>query len=82
MSIRLLSLHAGVPVGVLSHGHMELKFAKIYKRCFWSVLRLSSLSSTSFVERINVLTYQYRGVSVKCFQLSSSGQKKAELLTS
>lgn len=30
-----------------------------------------------FVERINVLTYQYRGVSVKCFQLSSSGQKKS-----
>ena len=48
MSIRLLLLHAGVPEGVLSHGHMELKFAKIYKRCFWSVLRLSSLSSTSF----------------------------------
>lgn len=48
MSIRLLLLHAGVPAGVLSHGHMELKFAKIYKRCFLSVLLLSSLSSTSF----------------------------------
>ena len=82
MSIRLLLLHAGVPEGVLSHGHMELKFAKIYKRCFWVYFVYRVFPARVFVERINVLTYQYRGVSVKCFQLSSSGQKKAELLTS
>lgn len=81
MSIRLLLLHAGVPAGVLSHGHMELKFAKIYKRCFLSVLLLSSLSRTSFCwknKRANLPVAYLWNV----FSYQAQGRRQAELLTS
>lgn len=42
---------------------------------FWVYFVYRVFPARVFVERINVLTYQYRGVSVKCFQLSSSRQK-------